>query len=259
VEHQSRSYQPEQGGRTGGEPQAGGEPGARVPSQGDADGLQGRGQSTGIPGIHGNQLGHARREHAVDACGLAAHECLHRQLDAYGQGPPRQVRQMALIPAMHGSRGRGTQRTARARGGRRALEFKRLRRHGHTIEMHGAGGWEECPEEFGSCSNCINVHISSMYIRNRAVSPAAPKVTMSQDVVASFGRRRCRPGIVAERDQKSSTPPLPEHLVGLEEEGRGNREPERLGGLEIDDQLEFHGLLYGEITRLGAFQNFVHV
>jgi hypothetical protein len=39
--HRSRSYQPKQGGRTCGEPRAGGEPGSRGHSQGDTDGLQG--------------------------------------------------------------------------------------------------------------------------------------------------------------------------------------------------------------------------
>jgi len=37
----------------------------------------------------------------------------------------------------------------------------------------------------------------------------------------------------------------PDHLIGLEEEHGGNSETQGLGGLEIDDQLEFHGLLYG--------------
>jgi hypothetical protein len=91
---------------------------------------------------------------------------------------------VAVIPAMHGSRGRGTQRTARTWGSRRDLEIERRRLHGHSIEMHGARGWKECLEEFGSCSTCISVHSSSMYIRNCAVSPASPKVTMSQEVLA---------------------------------------------------------------------------
>lgn len=158
--HQSRSYQPEPWGRTGGGPQAGGESGARLPSQDDADGLQGRDQPTGLPGIHGNQLGPALREHAADACGLAAHEFPPRQLDAYGPGPPREVRQVALIPPMPCGRGRGTPRTARARGGRREREIERLRLHGHGFERHGARGWAECLESCGSCCNCLSVHLS---------------------------------------------------------------------------------------------------
>src|SRR5262249_52628836 len=40
---------------------------------------------------------------------------------------------------------------------------------------------------------------------------------------------------------------LSDHLVRLEEERRGNREAERFGGLEVDDQLELRGLLHGQV------------
>ena len=52
---------------------------------------------------------------------------------------------------------------------------------------------------------------------------------------------------------------LPDDLVGLEEEGRGNGDTQGLGGREVDDQLELHGLLHGEVGRFGTFQNLVHV
>jgi hypothetical protein len=189
--HHSRSYQPEPGGRTGGEPQAGGEAGARLPSQDDADGLQGRDQPTGLPGRPGHQLGPALREQAADAWGLAAHACPPRPLEAYGPGPPRQVRQGALIPAMPGGRGRGTPRTARARGGRRALAREPLRRHAHGLERHGARGWEQCLEACGRCRHGIRVHLSSLYIRHRAASLASPKVPMTQGILAWFAREEC--------------------------------------------------------------------
>jgi hypothetical protein len=48
-------------------------------------------------------------------------------------------------------------------------------------------------------------------------------------------------------------------LVGLEKQCRGQRGPERLGGLEVDDELERGGLLDGEVSRLGPFEEFVHV
>jgi hypothetical protein len=48
-------------------------------------------------------------------------------------------------------------------------------------------------------------------------------------------------------------------LVGLEEEHRGNDEPEGLGGLEVDHQLECRGLLDGQVPRLGPFQDLVHI
>ena len=35
------------------------------------------------------------------------------------------------------------------------------------------------------------------------------------------------------------------HLIGLEEERRGNGQAEHLGRLEVDDQLELHRLLHG--------------
>src|SRR5262249_53235630 len=40
---------------------------------------------------------------------------------------------------------------------------------------------------------------------------------------------------------------------------RRNRQIDLLGGFEIDDELELHRLLDGEIRRLGTFENFVHV
>src|SRR5262245_1630153 len=48
---------------------------------------------------------------------------------------------------------------------------------------------------------------------------------------------------------------LPDHLVRLEEKGRGDRETQGLGGLEVDDQLELRGLLHGEVCRLGTFED----
>ena len=33
---------------------------------------------------------------------------------------------------------------------------------------------------------------------------------------------------------------LPDHLGGLEEEQWGDRDPEGLGGLEVDDEIELH-------------------
>src|SRR5262249_498002 len=50
-----------------------------------------------------------------------------------------------------------------------------------------------------------------------------------------------------------------DHLIRLEEKRRRNREPERFGGLEVDDQPELHGLLYRQVSGLGAFEDFVHI
>ena len=41
----------------------------------------------------------------------------------------------------------------------------------------------------------------------------------------------------------------------LEQERRGDRDPERLGGLQVDDQLELRGLLHGQVRGFGALQD----
>src|SRR5215813_2278999 len=47
-----------------------------------------------------------------------------------------------------------------------------------------------------------------------------------------------------------------DHLVGAREQPAGNLEAERLGGLEIDDQLEFRGLLHDrQVGGLFTFEN----
>jgi hypothetical protein len=50
----------------------------------------------------------------------------------------------------------------------------------------------------------------------------------------------------------------PDHLIGLEEEGRGDGEAKGLGGLEVNDQFELMGALHRQVCRFGTFQNFVH-
>jgi len=52
---------------------------------------------------------------------------------------------------------------------------------------------------------------------------------------------------------------LADHRIRLEEDGRGDRDPECLGGLEVDDQLERRGPLDGQLARLRALQDSVHV
>jgi hypothetical protein len=49
------------------------------------------------------------------------------------------------------------------------------------------------------------------------------------------------------------------HLGCLEEERRRNRQAQRLGGLEVNDQLELRGLLHGQVGRRGALQDSIHL
>src|SRR5262249_52519548 len=52
---------------------------------------------------------------------------------------------------------------------------------------------------------------------------------------------------------------LPDHIVRLVEEDWGDRQAQSLSSLEVNDQLELHGLLYRQVGRLGAFENLVHI
>jgi hypothetical protein len=49
---------------------------------------------------------------------------------------------------------------------------------------------------------------------------------------------------------------LLDHLIGAGEDQLWHSEAKRLGGLEIDDQLECCWLLYGQIGGLGALEDF---
>src|SRR5262249_23760354 len=48
-------------------------------------------------------------------------------------------------------------------------------------------------------------------------------------------------------------------LIGLAEQRLRDRQPERLRGLEVDDQLESRWLLDGQVAGFGALENLVHV
>jgi len=50
-----------------------------------------------------------------------------------------------------------------------------------------------------------------------------------------------------------------DHLIRPQQQRRRDRQAERLGGLEVDDEFEFRWLLYRKISRLLALENFGHV
>jgi hypothetical protein len=49
------------------------------------------------------------------------------------------------------------------------------------------------------------------------------------------------------------------YLVRPQQQPLRDRQPERLGGLEVDDQFELRRLLDGQVGGLGAFENLVDV
>src|SRR5262249_12930785 len=52
---------------------------------------------------------------------------------------------------------------------------------------------------------------------------------------------------------------LLDHLICQEEQRWGYCDPERLGGLHVDDELELHRLLHRQVGGLGSLQNLIDV
>src|SRR6267142_5391789 len=50
-----------------------------------------------------------------------------------------------------------------------------------------------------------------------------------------------------------------DHLIRPPQQRRRDCQPERLGGLEVDHQLELRGLLDGQVAGLGTLENLAYV
>src|SRR3954447_12978666 len=74
---------------------------------------------------------------------------------------------------------------------------------------------------------------------------------------AAFPRRTPQSG--HRRIAASWPSELLDYLVGAQQECFGDRQPERLGGHQIDDEIELVRLLDREVGRLGSAQNFVDI
>jgi hypothetical protein len=78
-----------------------------------------------------------------------------------------------------------------------------------------------------------------------ALPPIATKLVRRNEVTlcAKSDRTQC--------NKKS----LLNHLVGATRERKRHRDPKRVGGLEVQEQLDFRGSLYRQLTWLFAFEN----
>ena len=91
VGHGGRSHQPEQGGWTGGELQAGRQPHAGLPTEGDTDRLQDHDESWRVPGVWRDEFWEALREDAARAVRLPADEFPDHQVEAHHTRSPGEV------------------------------------------------------------------------------------------------------------------------------------------------------------------------
>jgi hypothetical protein len=77
--------------------------------------------------------------------------------------------------------------------------------------------------------------------------------------MALMCRWRSRPQHQKRTNAPQQTASLFDHLVGEQLYRIGQREAERIGGVEVDDQFELGGLHDWQIARLSTFENLARV
>jgi hypothetical protein len=90
-----------------------------------------------------------------------------------------------------------------------------------------------------------------MFLASDSSESLAFKEGMCMAKLRPFGVRQQYPP-----DFCASVSGLLNHLIRQDEERRGERDPERLRRLAVEDQRELGGLLHGQVGRLGPFEDF---
>jgi hypothetical protein len=178
-------HEPEQSGRTGGDPKSGHHARPGLPAKGEANGPQCGDQPLGFPRVRGHKIGSALGKNTPETRGIPADKLADRQLELPRLWPPREVSKVALIPAMPGGRGRRTAGAARRRSARRPLDREPLVLHADVIQLHPTGRGKEHVEQWGHtrCSQTTSC--------TSRVLPChfSPTVTKSQHPLPLWGTK----------------------------------------------------------------------
>src|SRR5262245_40523279 len=89
-------------------------------------------------------------------------------------------------------------------------------------------------------------------------SPGSPRLPRSSNAAFSGGAKPRPPATLSWAASLRQHASL-NHTVCSPQQRRRNRQSDRLRRLQIDDQIELGGLLDGQVARIGALQDLVHI